>query len=264
MSSGRCDISLGHSEYLDAALDYSLYFDDRSSEQRLRSALQLDKYVIRFGDERKKCLRIRFPVAGIYKIKVTGVTDSRHHICSFRLECDQVPEDTRPYPSNPAIGFGVGKAAEEVGLVNPSQKNGLVVVNPGETAKFHFKCTEELDLEANLLHREQAASDLASNVNVEQTDDDVTIAVKVPEHARDPEYALEVNAKPKGAKGPRKNVANYLLSSGREEPDGNDECSGYKREDSHGKHRNHKLMSIDKGVRYYRCLHRLHETQLII
>ena len=67
---GKCSIAFKHSTTIDAALDYTLMFDEDSSEDRLSSSLQLDRYVIMLSNSSEKSLQIRFPVRGIYKVNM--------------------------------------------------------------------------------------------------------------------------------------------------------------------------------------------------
>jgi hypothetical protein len=67
------------------------------------------------------------------------------------------------------------------------------------------------------------AADLAAYVSQDRSEDDVTVTVRVPEHAQNPEYALQVNARQEGTGGQYDNVVNYLLTHGRDEMDANDE-----------------------------------------
>ncbi|KAK7116087.1 lim and transglutaminase domain protein ltd-1-like [Littorina saxatilis] len=217
---GKCDISFQHSENVDADLDYTLLMDEKNSKEQLPKSLQLDRYVIQHGTQNDKSLRVRFPVQGIFKVKVSGSANYRTHLASFRLVCDDVLKDVQPYPDNPKIGFGYNKMAEDMGLTKPSQVKGIMVVRQGEIVKIQFKCRTKLDLQTRLLHQDVSYQDLSSYVTNDRSGDDVTITVTVPEHAQNPEYALQVNARQEGSSGSYDNIVNYLLTHGRDETDG--------------------------------------------
>ncbi|KAK7496944.1 hypothetical protein BaRGS_00011924 [Batillaria attramentaria] len=211
-----CDVNFEHSESLKADLDYALFYDEQNSKDSLSKDLQLERFVVEVVDQKHKGLHVRFPARGIYKLKVTGVTHFKALIASFRLESDSVMENAQPYPINPPIGFGFGQKAEEMGLSKPSQVKGIMVVRQGERIKFHFQCKQKLDIQSMLVHKDQSASELDQYVTRDQSGDEVTITVNVPEHAQNPEYALQVNVRPEGSKGGFENVVNYLLTHGKD------------------------------------------------
>ena len=217
VTTGKCDITFQHSETVDAELDYTLLFDEENSKEKIPQSLQLEKYVIQHGNQKEKTLRVRFPVCGVYKVKVIGSGHFRSLLASFRLECDKVMKDVQPYPINPKIGFGYNKLAQDVGLTKPSQVKGIIVVRQGEIVKFHFHCKAKLELQTLLVHKDKGAEELASYVTQDRSGDDVTITVTVPEHAQNPEYALQVNARQAGSSGGYDNVINYLLTHRMEE-----------------------------------------------
>ena len=228
VTTGKCDITFQHSETVDAELDYALLFDEEKSKGKIPQSLQLEKYVIQHGNQKEKSLRIRFPVCGIYKVKVTGSGRHRSLLASFRLECDDVMKDVQPYPVNPKIGFGYNKLAEDVGLTKPSQVKGIMVVRQGKIIKFQFHCKTKLELQTLLVHKDKGAVELASYVTQDRSADDVTVTVTVPEHAQNPEFALQVNARQEGSGGNYDNVLNYLLTHGRDEMDGSGTDRGHR------------------------------------
>lgn len=211
-----CDVNFVHSETVKAELDYELFFDEHKSKDALPKNLQLERYVVEVVDQKHKGLHIRFPNRGIYKLKVTGVTKFKALIASFRLDCDSVAESAQPYPANPPIGFGYGQKADEFGLSKPSQVKGIIVVRQGEKIKFQFTCKKKLNIQSLLVHNSQSASELAHHVTQDQSGDEVTITVTVPEHAQNPEYALQINVRPQGTYGGFENVVNYLLTHGKD------------------------------------------------
>lgn len=217
VTTGKCDITFQHSETVDAELDYTLLFDEENSKEKIPQSLQLEKYVIQYGNQKEKTLRVRFPVCGVYKVKVIGSGHFRSLLASFRLVCDKVMKDVQPYPINPKIGFGYNKLAQDVGLTKPSQVKGIIVVRQGEIVKFQFHCKAKLELQTLLVHKDKGAEELASYVTQDRSGDDVTITVTVPDHAQNPEYALQVNARQAGSSGGYDNVINYLLTHGRDE-----------------------------------------------
>lgn len=214
---GKSDITFQHSETIDADLDYTLLFDEANSKESIPSSLQLDRFVIQHGDQKEKSLRVRFPVKGIYKVKVSGKTKFKALLASFRLVCEDVMKDVQPYPINPTIGFGYSKVAEDMGLSKPSVVKGIMVVRQGETVKFRFRCKAKLDIQTLLVHKDKKPEDLSSYVVQDRSDDDVTVTVTIPDHAQNPEYALQVNVRQEGSAGEYNNVVNYLLTHDRNE-----------------------------------------------
>nr|KAG5706575.1 hypothetical protein BaRGS_028746 [Batillaria attramentaria] len=222
-----CDVNFEHAATEKVGLDYALFFDEERSEDSLPEGLQLDRYVIELVDQKHKGMRVRFPVRGIYKLDIKCITGYvKSQIVAFRLDNDSVTEDAQPFPINPEIGFGYGQKAEDAGLSKPSQVKGIMVVRQGERIKFQFRCTEKLEIQSLLVHKDQSASELAHHVAQDKSGDEVTITVNVPEHAQNPEYALQVNVRPEGTSGEFENVANYLLTHGKDTADSDESSDG--------------------------------------
>nr|KAG5706574.1 hypothetical protein BaRGS_028745 [Batillaria attramentaria] len=221
-----CDVNFEHAPTKKFGLEYTLFFDEERSDDSLPVGLQLDRYVIELVDQKHKGLRVRFPVRGIYKLNISCVTGYTRQIVAFRLENDSVTKDAQPFPINPQIGFGYGQKAEDAGLSKPSQVKGIMVVRQGEIVTFNFHCRFKLDVQSLLVHKDQSASELAHHVTQDQSGDEVTITVNVPEHAQNPEYALQVNVRPEGTSGEFENVANYLLTHGKDTADTDEASDG--------------------------------------
>lgn len=216
--SGQCEISFEHQESLNVKLDYVLFFDEKNSKDKFPQQLQLDHYVIHSVGKMSKSLVIRFPVVGIYKIDIIAIKNqSNLIICSFRLDCDGCLKKVQPYPLNPEIGFGYSNKAESAGLTRPSQSKGVLVVRQSERVLFNFQRIEKIQLQAVLVHKDKSSSALAPYIKKEESGNNVTIAVTVPGHAQNPEYALQINTRKQGSKAKFENVINYLLTHGNEE-----------------------------------------------
>lgn len=195
-----------------------MFFDEKNSEDKLPAELQLEQYVIHSVGQTIKSLVIRFPVVGFYKIEISAIQGSRRfQICSFRLDCDASLKHVMPFPINPAIGFGYTDKAEDAGLMKPSQVKGIMVVRRSDKVIFQFRKREKVEVQAVLVHKDQPSSELASYVRQDESNNNVTIAVTVPEHAQNPEYALQVNIRQEGSQEPYENVVNYLLTHGNKE-----------------------------------------------
>ena len=82
----------------------------------------------------------RLPVPGLYKLEVTGVHKGQLRILGqFCLRCTAVKEAPKPFPSNPENGFGFDETSEEAGISNPSQTEGVMLVDKGQTIDFNFQ-----------------------------------------------------------------------------------------------------------------------------
>lgn len=214
--SGEVNIKFRHDSDSSATVDYSLFFNEKASMEQIPKELQLDRYVVKLDDQ--KTLKIRFPVVGIYKVTVSGSSSyTSFDLCDIRLECDAVLKQVQPFPINPPIGFGFGRKAEGAGLSKPSQVKGVMVVKQSEKVKFQFDCKEKVEIQAMLVHKDMAASELTSYVTQNHDDGNVTIEVTVPQHAHNPEYALQVNTRPAGSRQNFENVVNYLLTHDKQE-----------------------------------------------
>lgn len=203
---------------MNVKLDYTLFFDEKRSQDQLPKDLQLDLYVIHSISENNKSLVIRFPCVGIYKIEVDAKTDSQNiHLCSFRLTCDGSLKNVQPYPLNPPIGYGFSSKAKNAGLTKPSQVKGIMIVKESEKVTFEFQRTEKVEVQALLVHKDTQSSELQSYIRQDDSNQNVKIVVTVPEHAQNPEYALQINTREQGSKGPYENVVNYLLTHDKKE-----------------------------------------------
>ena len=82
----------------------------------------------------------RLPVPGLYKLEVTGVHKGQLRVLGqFCLRCTAVTEAPKPFPSNPENGFGFDETSEEAGISNPSQTEGVMLVDKGQTIDFSFE-----------------------------------------------------------------------------------------------------------------------------
>lgn len=164
-----------------------------------------------------RSLLVRLPETGTYKLELTGVHKGNTcKLLHFRIDCDYVPPETRPFPSHPKNGFGFGEAAAEAGLSEPSHSEGIVEVERGEEVNIHFKVEASLDISPRLIHFFWKPDDLHDNVFVRREEANVTITVKVPTDDPAPEFSLEIDTI-KNSHGPTEpcvnaQVLNYLLT----------------------------------------------------
>ncbi|XP_041365527.1 hillarin-like isoform X2 [Gigantopelta aegis] len=210
---GRTEISFKFSQNTDPQLIYKLFFDEARSEERLPKDVQLDMYVLQNNQDQVKTFIIRFPVKGIYKV---GINNG---MCNFRVDCEAKGKNANPFPIKPAIGFGFGQKAKSIGLTNPSNKSGVVILDYGNVKKFIFKSKENLEYEVFLKHYLKTVQNLHKYVNQEVNGDEVTVTVTMPDASvsNNPEYALEINAREKGSKNKFDNVCNYLIAADEKE-----------------------------------------------
>ena len=87
----------------------------------------------------------RLPVPGLYKLEVSGVHQGVLKILGqFCLHCTAVTVTPKPFPSNPENGFGFDETSEAAGISNPSQTEGVMLVNKGQTIDFDFQVIPSL------------------------------------------------------------------------------------------------------------------------
>ncbi|PVD22292.1 hypothetical protein C0Q70_18101 [Pomacea canaliculata] len=192
---GKCCISFQSPTGGDSRLDYRLYFDEKPPERKFPDEIQTEHYVNRLKQgERLMSLLVKLPLPGAYQLEVIGIHDNqRCHLVNFRLTCQSVPLDTRPFPSNPDIGYGYDDTARSAGLSDPSHTDGLVVVSSGQAIDFSFKAQPTLDVRPKLVHRDRSREDLRDHVSLSRTEDKATVTARLPDDDASPEYALEID-----------------------------------------------------------------------
>ena len=147
-------------------------------------------------------LLTRLPVKGIYKIEVTGHHNGRSNkLVSFLLICKSVLPDLKPFPSMPENGFGYDEVAKSVGLTEPSCSDGVVPVQQGQTADFHFHVQDDVDVRPRLKHAWRSPEDLDCHLEVRKTASELDVCVMLPEDDEYPEYSLEFTVNSRRAAG---------------------------------------------------------------
>ena len=139
-------------------------------------------------------LLTRLPVKGIYKIEVTGHHNGRSDdLGSFLLICKSVLPDhmLKPFPSMPKTGFGYDEVAKSAGLTEPSCSDGVVPVQQGQTAHFHFHVQDDVDVRPRLKHAWRSPEHLDCHLEVRKTASRLDVSVTLPEDDEHSEYSLE-------------------------------------------------------------------------
>ena len=134
----------------------------------------------------------RLPVKGIYKIEITGRHNGRSHdLGTFLLICKSVLPDLKPFPSMPENGFGYDEVAKSAGLTEPSCSDGVVPVQQGQTADFHFHLQDDVDVFPRLKHAFRSPEDLDCHLDIRKAVSKLDVSVMLPEDDERPEYSLE-------------------------------------------------------------------------
>ncbi|XP_070187830.1 hillarin-like isoform X2 [Littorina saxatilis] len=207
---GRCRITFDKMPEKSRGIKYQLFFNEEKSKGNLPKDLQLTNYVITEKTMTTQSFAIRLPVVGIYEIRMFD--NDMNNLCDMGLKCTGKIGKQKPFPDIPEKGFGFSQEAVDSGLVNASREEGLVVAREGEKVRFKFRTSQPLDVQARLVHRFLQSQELESRVTQEEDGNTVTVTVKVPYHAQNPEFTLQVNAKTKDSEADFMNVLNYLLT----------------------------------------------------
>ncbi|XP_062597788.1 uncharacterized protein LOC134259203 [Saccostrea cucullata] len=208
---GECDVAIKIPEDLSITLSYDLFFNSKESGSTLPSNIQLQNYVAMVHQDCKVTFVMRFPVQGIYKLRINGVVNGMNQwLLSSRITCTDVKEQTNPYPSVPEIGFGPQKLTQDAGLQPISHKSGLVQVHRNRACGIEFALTKFVTVQTTLYSFVISSDSLAKYVTQHVQNDNLRIYVTPPEEG---EYTLHINCKEKGSTGGFKNVCNYLLNT---------------------------------------------------
>ncbi|PVD22199.1 hypothetical protein C0Q70_18005 [Pomacea canaliculata] len=166
-------------------LKYRLYFDKQRSREEMPEDLQLSRYILTNNDniDLTQALVTRLPVNGLYLLNI--MDESEFKLCSISIEATQV-RGQQQFPPGASI-FGPTKAAVDMGLVDVSREEGVLVVREGEKIRMRFRSRRSLEVKASLLHNNQPSEDLAERLTVNQKDDEVVIDVKKAERGNDPD-----------------------------------------------------------------------------
>lgn len=191
-------------------LKYRLYFDKQRSREEMPEDLQLSRYILTNNDniDLTQALVTRLPVNGLYLLDI--LDESEFELCSMSIEATQV-RGQQQFPPGASI-FGPTKAAVDMGLVDVSREEGVLVVREGEKIRMRFRSRRSLEVKASLLHNNQLSEDLAERLTVNQKDDEVVIDIKVPYDDFNPEFAVQIQAREKDSDKEFVTVLNYLLT----------------------------------------------------
>ena len=138
-------------------------------------------------------LLTRLPVKGTYKIEVTGRHDERTRtLGKFLLICSSEPSNPKPFPPIPEHGFGYDDVAKNAGLTEPSCTKGVVLVQQGQTADFHFQVQDNVDVKPKLRHASRPSEDLDRHVDVTREASVLKVCVTLPGDDPNPEYSVEL------------------------------------------------------------------------
>lgn len=194
----------------DLGLDYELYYNHKESGKEISASLQLNNYVMLNRSEAKWNFGIRFPEIGVYKLQIVGGRGYESDMCAFKIFCNEVLEDCKPYPFNPGkIGYGPNADTEIAGVKAVSHKLGIVKVFARKEVVFNFNLTRDVTVKTELVHSTLSKEELSNYVKQTQKNRNVSVQVSIPENG---EYALTLHTKQKNEQQ-FKNVCNYLLTS---------------------------------------------------
>ncbi|XP_048250220.1 hillarin-like [Haliotis rufescens] len=207
---GRTVIAFEHDTECKSDITYELFFDEKRSEGTLPDSVKLPRCVLFESTEEQKKLYYRFHVVGIYKTVIYIGGKSKLPIVAFMIDCKEVSQNKNLFPINPDIGFGFGRPAKVFGLQSLSESEAIVETVKNKPCEFHFKLSEDKQLEANLRHNDLEPGKLQQCVEKETKDDKVTFKVTVPEDVDNGEFALQIYGQ--DSKG-KVNVVNYLLTN---------------------------------------------------
>ncbi|XP_076466900.1 uncharacterized protein LOC143298096 isoform X2 [Babylonia areolata] len=197
---GKCSIDFQHPEEGRAEVRYKLFFDEDNSSGRL----QMERCIttLKTGNGQVSLIS-RLPVVGLYKLEVSGVYNGVVSLLGhFCLNCTEISEAPKPFPSNPEKGFGFDQASKTAGIDSPSQTEGVMLVDRGQMLDFSFQVDEDLHLKPQLKHGLKRSEDLNCHITVTRHHNQVKIGVELPTDDASPEYALEIYVGGRG-RGPR-------------------------------------------------------------
>lgn len=207
---GMCTVDVTCEKPHGMSMDYELYYNHKESGKELSSSLQLNNYVMLERSESTWRFVIRFPEIGVYKLQIVGGHGFETDLCAFRIDCQEVTEDCKPYPFNPGkVGYGPNNDTVIAGINAISHKVGLVKVVARREVCFNFQLTRDVIVKTELRHSTISKDELADCVKQTQTNRNVSVQVSIPENG---EYALTLHTKHKNEQE-YKNVCNYLLTS---------------------------------------------------
>ncbi|XP_067666272.1 uncharacterized protein [Haliotis asinina] len=212
---GREAIRFEHAKDKNPSLSYELFCDEDESDETLPESEDLERYVLENTQGTTKTLFLRFPVRGLYKLRVYGGSGHNPpHICDFRIRCEEEGKNPNPFPLKKDIGYGYSQEARDAGLVTTSAYSGIVVMEHGQKMTFEFDVEKPSEFETKMHHRDKTLDELDKYVEKNVTDKKAEITVTMPEEGltRDSEYALEINTREKDSHDSYRNVCNYFLT----------------------------------------------------
>ncbi|XP_046357148.2 uncharacterized protein LOC124135709 [Haliotis rufescens] len=212
---GKEAIRFEHAKDKNPSLSYDLFCDEDESDETLPESEELERYVLENTQGTTKSLFLRFPVRGLYKLRVYGGNGSNPpHICDFRIRCEEEGKNPNPFPLKKDIGYGYSQEAKDAGLVTTSAYSGIVVMEHGQKMTFEFDVDKPVEFETKMHHRDKTLDELDKYVEKNVTDKKAEITVTMPEEGltRDSEYALEINTREKDSHDSYRNVCNYFLT----------------------------------------------------
>ncbi|XP_076464058.1 hillarin-like [Babylonia areolata] len=212
---GRCCVSMDQMPEEQCAIRYKLFYNEKRSKKRFPDKLQLDNFVKTVRSKGQLSVTTRLPETGIYLLKI--MDGEKEELCELLIKSTGKTKAAVPFPPIPDTGLGFSQAAIDAGLVDPSREDGLVVAREGDKVRFRFRTKKPMEIVTRLVHSVLPSQQLDHRVALEEENGVITINVKVPWHANNPEFSLQVDAKPKDSEEEQLvNVLNYLLTSDRE------------------------------------------------
>ncbi|KAK7474116.1 hypothetical protein BaRGS_00034645 [Batillaria attramentaria] len=183
----------------DVTINYTLFYDENKSKRKFPDDKQVEEYVVKMKSPDTRFLLLRLPLNGIYYLKLKDVKNTK--LCELRIDVTGVGKTQKRFPAVPELGYGFSQEAVQAGLLDPSRDEGVLVAREGEKVRFRFRTRKPLDVRARLVHSILPSQELENRLTQEEEEDTITIHVKVPYEANNPEFALQIDAKERDGDG---------------------------------------------------------------
>ncbi|XP_062607669.1 lim and transglutaminase domain protein ltd-1-like [Saccostrea cucullata] len=192
-------------------MNYDLLFKRDESEVDLDNKTPLNKYVLMNYEDNIWTFIVRFPVPGVYKLSIFGGHVDRENvpwIADFRLVCENPRENCVPFPDAPWIGLGYSYEAQKGGLIDPSQKSGLLVMKPHQDIHITIMVETGINIKVKFLHILLSENELKERFYCKKNVGRIDIMGKIPQHG---DYLIKIYGKTKGVRGEMANICNYMI-----------------------------------------------------
>ncbi|XP_076455420.1 uncharacterized protein LOC143290002 [Babylonia areolata] len=220
---GTCKIAFMHptEDVHYASLTYNLYFNAAESPKPLSEELQIDRYVVTDSRLGEKSLVTRLPQVGVYRLEVAGIlNDTLTPLGEFRVECRSIKTTPQPFPDM-CNEIGYTETAAIQGLEQPTHEEGIVEAKPGDKLQFGFKFNkpQPRKFHAIVTHNTMPQDQLNSCTEVHQTQQALTVSVKVPKNEANSEIGVSIGVQEESRDGDNQSgeisydsVINYIVT----------------------------------------------------